>query len=347
MPGRCSAAWLALLLCRGAGAQAPAVLRRIPAEGPWDVVVRAAPPATADGRFVWSPAQPLEVAFEDRSDPHQSIRIVSEPGPNNDCYARIERITASALVVSCIGEKWSTYESHEFVYDAHSRALLRHIAYTPWGAAAARQDGIVMTDAKAFLRVTVDAAGQPHLARAAAPPPAAAADALFGTLRLSGRAAIAGDGKTYPLPQSDTATWHKARPDDRERGQSDGRDIDEEIGPHQWVDGRLWFGKTFYNGEGLSGVGGFGYFDTALRAFQLFAPREIWRWSVSAMLVEADAVWLALYRRGEYGNTPGGLARWDRQTRQVRQFAMDQVGVAIARLGGVLSSSIPSAATTG
>jgi hypothetical protein len=54
------------------------------------------------------------------------------------------------------------------------------------------------------------------------------------------------------------------------------------------------------------------------------------RWSVSAILVEAGCIWLALYRRGEYGNSSGGLLRWDRVTAQVRSFAVPEVVTHIA-----------------
>ena len=49
--------------------------------------------------------------------------------------------------------------------------------------------------------------------------------------------------------------------------------FDERIGPWQLTEGTLWFGKTFYDGEGHTGVGGFGYFDAARKAYRLV--REI------------------------------------------------------------------------
>jgi hypothetical protein len=45
---------------------------------------------------------------------------------------------------------------------------------------------------------------------------------------------------------------------------------------------KLWFGKTFYDGEGNSGVGGFGYFDTADRQYYLFTPPEVVDCAISA-----------------------------------------------------------------
>ncbi|MGO9259115.1 MAG: hypothetical protein ACLQU1_22765 [Bryobacteraceae bacterium] len=277
---------------------------------------------------------------------------------------------------ACVGEKWSTYESHQLFYDPHSRTLVKHVAYMPFGAVRVRREGIVMGDGEEFLRVSVDAAGVPHVAGAAAgkpgnlgaaweqarisgmatghpqilgatePPAEDDPEAAFGAFRIvrqknrygSEYTVIAEGPKIYPLPQSDLATWQAARPDDvRGYLHPDQAEMNEEVGPHQWVGGNLWFGKTFYNAEGATGVDGFGYFDTVSRTYKLYAPPEILRWSVSAILVEPDAVWLALYRRGEYGNYPGGLLRWDRQTAHVRQFAMDQIGVAMARIGGVVS----------
>lgn len=344
---------LAMLLCGAAQAQNPLLLRRVPAAEGWDVVARlvgqSATPVTPDGRFVWTPRQRLEVLFENGSAVGGSVRLVSEPGPNDDCYARIERMTTSVLVISCIGEKWATYENHEYVYNPQTRKLVRQFAYLPLGALQVRPEGTVMADFtegnRTYLRVAIDSAGSPRVAGSVPAPAEGDAEASFGAIHLarqknrygSEHTVIAEGSKIYAPPQTDQATWKARRPDDvKSFLHPDQAEMNEEIGPHQWVGGRLWFGKTFYNSEGATGVGGFGYFDTARRAFQLYAPREIWRWSASAMLVETDAVWLALYRRGEYGNYPGGLLRWDRQSGSVRQFAMDQVGVAMARVAGVL-----------
>ena len=346
---------LALLgiLCGAARAQEPVVLGRVPAGGGWEVVARlagqSAVPAAQNGRFGWTTGQRLEVAFEKRADASQAVRMVSKAGPNDDCYARIERLTASVLVVSCIGEKWATYENREYLFDPQSRKLVRRIAYMPFGAAAGR-DGIVMRqvadEAKEFWQVGIDPAGGPRIVGPAAAPAEDDPQAALGAFRLVRRKnrygseypAIAEGSKVYELPQSDEATWQAARPDAvKSFLHPNEAERNEEIGPHQWAGGNLWFGKTFYDSEGMTGVGGLGYFDPAGRRFQLFAPPEIERWSVSAILVEADAVWLALDRRGEYNNYPGGLLRWDRHSGSVRAFPMDEIGVAITRMGGVLS----------
>ena len=141
---------------------------------------------------------------------------------------------------------------------------------------------------------------------------------------------VATKEKMYRLPQSDLKTWQQARQDDIANGiPADQPLISEQIGPHQLESDRLWFGKTFYNGDGHAGVGGFGYFDTATRSYHLYSPAEIHRWSVSAIRVEPDFIWLGLSHGGEYGNNSGGLLRWDRKTEEVRRF---DVRIGIGRI---------------
>jgi hypothetical protein len=136
----------------------------------------------------------------------------------------------------------------------------------------------------------------------------------------------------YPLPQSSFATYEKlggskrvfpARTEKTYQRQ-------EVIGPHQVESDRIWFGNQYYDGEGYSGVGAFGYFDTTTRKYLLFSPPEIARWEISALLVEPDAVWLAL---GSFGEDPyrfpGGLLRWSRSDHQLQRYPLEFVVVHI------------------
>jgi hypothetical protein len=141
----------------------------------------------------------------------------------------------------------------------------------------------------------------------------------------------------YLLPQTDLKTWQQAHPDDAKTySHIELAEVDEEIGPHQVEDGRLWFGKSFYTAEGATGVGGFGYFDPATASYHLIAPPEIYAWSVSAILVEPDCIWLALYRWGEYGNYPGALLRWDRKAATVQNWKMPWNAANMARSGDAI-----------
>lgn len=116
--------------------------------------------------------------------------------------------------------------------------------------------------------------------------------------------------KFYPLPQSTPADYQRLRPEDLRFNSFDPDHYErqEVIGPHQVEDGRLWFGNAYYDGEGDKGVGAFGWFDTATRAYTIFRPPEVARNEASAILVEANTVWLGLDRFGEdISTSPGGL----------------------------------------
>jgi hypothetical protein len=359
-----------------------AIIRRIPADDGLDVVLamasRTPQQIDAGGRYVWTQQDRLGLFLQSRSEPSRVYRLAVEPGPNDDCSTSIERMTADELVLSCIGEKWSTYENQKFVFNVRAKALVSHFSYQPfWTAQVIRGPAgprFVMANNQELALVDGDGAGAlsvappaesarvlsqipmeessagGHTFRTPAPPPDPAA--AFGpgaNFRLSKQknqygseftliVENAGTGqKSFPLPQSDLRTWLQARPDDAKNfAHPNQAEMNEEIGPHQMEGGRLWFGKTFYNSEGETGVGGFGYFDPSTAAYRLYSPPEIQRWSVSAILVETDSVWLALYRRGEYGNAPGGLLRWDRKTETAQSFAIADI-----------VTSITSAAKTG
>jgi hypothetical protein len=353
------------------------IVRRMPADDRLDLVLAIASRQTQgvspSTRYWWSLEDRLGLFLQSRSDPDRVYQLAIEPGPNDDCSTSVERMTAQELVLSCIGEKWATYENRKFVYDIRAKTVASYFAYPPyWTAQVLRgRDGprFVLANNQQLLLVDVDpGTAAPRVAPAAeagrvlsqipmeessvgyrtvhAPVPPPDSVAAFGPgqrFRLSKEKNRYGseytviversgpNQKFYPLVQSDLNTWQQARPDDvRSFARPDQAEMDEEIGPHQLEGSHLWFGKTFYNSEGSTGVGGFGYFDAATATYRLYSPPEIQRWSVSAILVEARCIWLALYRRGEYGNSPGGLLRWDRGTAQVHNFAMPDVVTHIA-----------------
>ncbi len=141
----------------------------------------------------------------------------------------------------------------------------------------------------------------------------------------------------FPLPQSSRREWSVKRPEERKAIlPASAALIREQIGPYQVEGDRLWFGKTFYNGEGMTGVGGFGYFDAALRSYRLYAPPEMWKSSVSALFSEPAALWLGLARAGEGWGMSGGLLRWDRATKSVLRFDLKADLHQIVRWGDAL-----------
>ncbi|MGD1072558.1 MAG: hypothetical protein ABSB15_20730 [Bryobacteraceae bacterium] len=155
---------------------------------------------------------------------------------------------------------------------------------------------------------------------------------------------VNGSSKFYPLPQSTWEDYVRLRPKDVAMNPlaatNNSYEREEVIGPYQIEGGKVWFGKSFYDGEGERGVGAFGYFDTETRRYRLFSPPEVAPYEVSAMLVEADSVWLGLDHQGEdISAFPGGLMRWDRSTEKVRLYPIEFVVTAMERRGDVLRLS--------
>jgi hypothetical protein len=114
-----------------------------------------------------------------------------------------------------------------------------------------------------------------------------------------------------PLPQSTYDQFAGARLQRVRDGYGRGSTIDERVGGHQVVGEGIWFGKAFYDGEGISGVGDLGYFDTRSSQFTMFSIKELADWSVSALLVEGDAVWAGLVKYGEGTGGSGPLPYQD------------------------------------
>ena len=88
----------------------------------------------------------------------------------------------------------------------------------------------------------------------------------------------------FPVPQTSRRDFRRLRPDVvKNTLPLDATKIKECVAVPRVVDGTLWFGKSFYDSEGLSGVGGFGYFDTNALKYRIYSPPEIWRWSTTAI----------------------------------------------------------------
>lgn len=158
----------------------------------------------------------------------------------------------------------------------------------------------------------------------------------FGTRSHGIVESVNGREIEYPLPQSTFEAFAKLRPDDRGVYPLKADDYErmEVIGPHQSEGNKLWFGNNFYDGEGMRGVGAFGYFDTETRQYLIFSPPEIARFEISAILVEPDSVWLGLDHFGEdISTSPGGLVCWDRTTHQARRYPLEFVVTAITHGG--------------
>jgi hypothetical protein len=266
-----------------------------------------------------------------------------------DCAARIERVTVTDSVISCQGEKSQRYPNQKWVYDVRAKSLLRQFSYQPFAMYRAFQNTNVAffvgcdnerlvaveyrADREPAFRVLGDADARPWIARV---------HTSVGIQGMERRRTIYIDNDKAPppasipaLPRTTYDQFAAARPRRVKDGYGRaGTEIKDSIGPWQQEDGRIWFAKTFYDGEGSTGVGGFGYFDISKGRLRMFAPSEIADWSVSAIDVGPDAVWMALVQNGEYGGSSGGLLRYDRQTDAVRRLGLPDITVRLIRAEG-------------
>ncbi len=132
--------------------------------------------------------------------------------------------------------------------------------------------------------------------------------------------------RAFLLPQSTWDEFEKLRAQRvRDGYRRNVSRIEEEIGPSQVVGSRLWFGKGFYDAEGITGIGGFGYFDCETRRFVIYSPPEIRNWSVTSILVAGNNVWMATSAAGEYTSLPHGLLQWEIAERRVHSYGFDAV----------------------
>jgi hypothetical protein len=292
--------------------------------------------------FYWDENQKLGLFLQQKTDPDRVYSLTFALG-SPDCSAHIERATSTDTVISCMPEQGNDSINQKFVYDLRAKRLVSHFAYRPYEMSQAF-DGSgrrtvfvgqeVMDQAK---RVAVELyPGETPEFRVLDKSEAAP------WLSREGQGVRPGDsmnmmddrGKTHLLPQSTHDELAKARPElIKAVYVSGGLHIEETIGPTQREGNKIWFGKTFYDSEGYSGVGGFGYFDTTDGQYHLFSLPEVADFSISALRVEHDAVWLGLCTRGEYGDGSGGILRYDRETYALRKYNLADIAFSIVVFG--------------
>jgi hypothetical protein len=330
----------ALTPLMGAGDLQVQILRRVPVDTELDLVVALGMPRKweiwGEGGW-WGESTRLGLFLQRRENPGLVYRLALEDGQGDgDCYARVERATATDVVLSCMPEKGDRTSKIRFIYSIRSKSIGSRTKYDTFVL-----DRIAVADGRAVLTgsdtqhaviVEYDPARDPafRVRKGVQRAPASLKPPRFGpgkrfTLSKEAEGFVVEDRvgnrtKRYPLIQS------KAQ-------NSEATQMNEVIGPWQIVDGTLWFAKTFYDGEGMTGTGGFGYFDINDRKYRIFSPPEIAKWSATSMLVEPDAVWIGLAHHGEWRSSSGGLLRYDRSTKESEILKLPDIASQIARVG--------------
>ena len=342
-----------------------AILLRRPLDNRQDLLVAFASPRTAGddpyhGDRWWAKDAWIGLFLQDRDHPASMRTIGFVPAQSEqEGVIRIRRVSNDELLLIRLPEKGGPLDSVELLIDARAGRLIRDIRYTPFRVSRiAEHNGVpyfLATNQKDTVVIRAESSNKYfRIVKEAAP--VGNNDELHGALfgpnggfelvqepgGFAGKFLVilerrAGKTVRYPLPQSTVEQYTKSRPAAIRNGwRPEAGSIQEEIGPFQVVDGQLWFGRTLYDAEGTSGIGGFGYFDSQMRKYRFFSPAEVRDWSVSAILVEPDALWLSLFHRGEYGDSSGGVIRFDRATQRVRRYKLPSITNAITRYQGRL-----------
>jgi hypothetical protein len=137
-----------------------------------------------------------------------------------------------------------------------------------------------------------------------------------------------GTKQPFPAPLPTMDSYHKVLPGKRPPGE-----IQSDIGPFVFSGTTVWFASTFYDGEGVSGLGAI---DIPARKYRMRYLPEIVGWSGSAILLEGDTLWVGLMRRPEGASYGGGLLRYNTKTGSARKYVFPDVIYTIDRLGDAL-----------
>lgn len=272
--------------------------------------------------FSWTKDTLLALYLQQRSNPSLVYSLTYASG-FDDCEARIERATSTDTVVSCTAEKVGMNPSQKFIYDTRAKALVAQMEYQPFGILS-----LVPIASGAFLWASdgVQTLGIEYIA----------STSTFRILEHAPprpeprRPAIA-----IAVPQTTYDDFAAVRPQRvRDGYRREFTEFHEEVGPTQSFGGKIWFGKTFYDGEGHTGVGGFGTFEPTRQQLTLMRLPQLNDFSASAILVDETTVWLGLVHRTEYNDITGGLLRYDRDTETARVLPTPGKVVQIVRIKG-------------
>ncbi len=113
-------------------------------------------------------------------------------------------------------------------------------------------------------------------------------------------------------------------------------EMESDIGPFVQRGDTIWFATTFYDGEGMSGIGAIGAFNISTHQYERRYFPEIAPWSGTAMMLDGDEVWVGLERHPEGADIGGGLLRYNLATEKAEMFSLPDVIFTIDRVGDAL-----------
>lgn len=144
--------------------------------------------------------------------------------------------------------------------------------------------------------------------------------------------------RRIPLPAASWERFARTRPEPVERNTLAPGDwlLHATVGPRVPVGDQLWFGLQFYDGEGMSGVGGLGVLDPASGRLRVRYPPAMAAWSVASLAAEDSVLWAGLASHGEGSTAAGGLARYEIGTGRLLWYDVPGLITGILPVAGTL-----------
>lgn len=297
------------------------------------LVVRGTPRRSdfaARDHLYWNVSDLIGVFLMDRTDPTRVWEIAMLTEAKYETDLRVERADSNSIVFSRAYEDYGgPVDSIKLFFDTGSKRLVKRIDYpSDTGVAHVIQVNDTLCVGANVTRTPLVACVMDSRLSAVSAPEI--------SNQLQGRTIPIAQPADLPdkndLPQSTYAEFARARPGRirdgyRERGTS----IEEQIGVSYVVGDRTWFGKTFYDGEGISGVGGIGYVDKGIRKYTIIRTPELADWSTSALSVEGNIAWIGLVTFPEGASRSGGLLQLDLKSRRTRKYPINDIVFSITR----------------
>ncbi|HYI97417.1 MAG TPA: hypothetical protein VEX68_28020 [Bryobacteraceae bacterium] len=271
---------------------------------------------------------------------------ISSMGPRG-FGPKLESPTKNNVYVHWYGDYGMYSLSHKYEYDLVSRTRGTKSEYKKFQVKRTANDGERLAFSGPYgtsdenLSLHRVGTGQWVIGSVDHPEPAPGSDGRQLEVSAKGIAVVDRKGRKQfsPVPIPSRELYKKLRPEVRVisyAADSLPGSIENEIGPYAFDGERVWFANTFYDGEGMSGVGAIGSFDVTTRKYEMRYLPEIARWSASALRLESGNLWIGIMRRPEGAEYGTGVLRFDTKTGATRTFPIKDYVVSIERLGDAL-----------
>ncbi len=140
-----------------------------------------------------------------------------------------------------------------------------------------------------------------------------------------------------PMPQPTYEDFKRIRPNRVADGYTEEiAQVGNALGPWQIEGNQIWFGTTFYDGEGTTGIGGFGRYNITTNKMEMTYLPEVASWSMSTLLMSDGILSMGLVSHPEGAEYSGGLVQYDINTKHTRHVEIPEIIQVITQVDNTL-----------